>query len=248
MLKDDARRRYARHLVLPEIGASGQETLLASRVLVVGCGGLGSVAAGYLAAMGLGTLGLMDADRVELSNLQRQILFEIADIGQTKVAAAKARLEEINPDVKIISYVERFGVENANVIISNYDVVVDATDNFASRVALHDACMHAKRPLIYAAISGFEAMLTTFKSYLGAPHPCLHCFMPELPERENTCAQEGIVGALAGMVGSMQALEVVKELLGIGASLSGKILRYDALSGQIKSASMIRDAVCKYCA
>ncbi len=248
MLNDDARRRYARHLVLPEIGEAGQSRLLSGRVLVVGAGGLGSVAAGYLAAMGVGCIGVADADRVELSNLQRQILFETADIGQTKVEAVRTRIEELNASTQVRTYAERLHADNAQMLIADYEVVIDATDNFASRVALHDACYKARKTLIYAAISGFEAMITTFKPYLGSPHPCLHCFMPEVPEREVSCAQEGIVGALAGVIGSLQALEAVKELLGIGQSLSGSVIRYDALRGQFKTSALRRDVECNYCA
>lgn len=244
MLTDEQRRRYARHLVLPEIGEAGQEKLLAGKVLVVGCGGLGAAAAGYLGAMGVGTLGLVDEDRVELSNLQRQMLFETADIGQLKVSAAKTRLQECSPELAIHTHPFRLEIANAEPLAALYDVVVDATDNFETRLALHDACFRAKRPLIYAAISGFESMLTIFKAYLGAPHPCLHCFMPALPEREVTCAQEGIIGALAGMVGSWQALEAVKELLNIGESVSGSIYRHHALTGEMRVSKLPRQANC----
>lgn len=247
MLEDAPRRRFARHLVLPEVGEQGQETLLASSVLVVGAGGLGASASGFLAAMGVGTIGLVDADRVELSNLQRQILFETVDIGQLKVNAAKARLEECAPDSKIHTHAYRLDETNAETLVANYDMVVDATDNFTTRIALHDACFQAKKTLIYAAISGFAAQITTFKAYMGAPHPCLHCFMPGMPEREINCAQEGIIGALAGMIGSQQALEAVKELLGIGESLSGKIWRYELLSAQMKVSVIKRDETCNYC-
>jgi molybdopterin-synthase adenylyltransferase len=242
-VRDEQLRRYARHIVLPEIGEHGQKKILHSRVAVVGCGGLGSVAAGYLAAMGVGHLRLIDADRVELSNLQRQMLFETADIGTAKVAAACARIEEINSDIQVETSLERLESGNAGVLVSGMDVVVDATDNFASRIALHAACLKARVPLVYGAISGFEAQLTTWKGY-EADAPCLHCYMPELPEREIACAQEGIVGALAGVIGSMQALEAVKELLGIG-SLSGRLLQYNALTGKWRESRLARDASCK---
>ena len=246
-LSDAQRRRYARHFVLGDIGEAGQEKLLDSHVAILGCGGLGSPAAGYLAAMGVGSLTLIDGDRVELSNLQRQILFETADIGQPKVDAAANRIQEINPDIHSHTRFETLTAENAAELIEGADVVIDGSDNFTTRIALHDACAQANKPLIYAAISGFDALLTTFKSHMGAPHPCLHCFMPDTPTREVTCAQEGIAGALAGMVGSQQALESVKELLGIGASLSGRILRYDGLRGKWSESVLTKDPLCPFC-
>lgn len=246
-LSDEQRRRYARHLVLKDIGEAGQEKLLGAHVVILGAGGLGSPAAGYLAAMGVGRLTLIDDDRVELSNLQRQILFEQADIGTPKVVAAAQRIAELNPDVKVIARQEKLTDENAPELIAGANVVVDGSDNFNTRIALHNACMAEKIPLIYAAISGFDAMITTFKPYLGPPHPSLHCFMPELPNVERNCAQEGIAGALAGMIGSMQALEAVKEILGIDESLSGRILRYDGLSGKWKESVLKKDITCRYC-
>lgn len=246
-LNDLQKRRYARHLVLGEIGEAGQRRLLAAHITIIGCGGLGSVAAGYLAAMGVGRLTLVDHDRVELSNLQRQILFETADIGQPKTQAAASRIEEINPDITVTIRAEKLAADNAASLIAGADAVIDASDNFATRIALHDACMAAKTPLIYAAISGFDAMLTTFKPHLGPPHPCLHCFMPETPNVERDCAQEGILGALAGVIGSMQALETVKEILEIGESLSGRILCYDGLSGRWQESSLKRDVGCVKC-
>lgn len=243
-MNDSQLRRYARHIVLPEMGENGQEKLLASRVAIVGCGGLGSASAGYLAAMGVGHLRLIDVDRVELSNLQRQILFETADIGTPKVSAASARIEEINSEIEVDVVAQRLDSTNAESLVQNVNAVVDATDNFASRIALHAVCLQARVPLIYGAISGFEAQITTFKGY-EKNAPCLDCFMPEMPEREIACAQEGVVGALAGIIGSMQALEVVKELLGIGESLSGRLLRYDALTGKWRESKLTRDANCK---
>ncbi len=241
-MNDEQLRRYARHLVLPEMGEQGQKKLLNSRVAIVGCGGLGSAAVGYLAAMGVGHLRLIDADRVELSNLQRQMLFETADIGATKVSAARARIEEINADVRVEISSERLETGNADVLVRHVDVVVDATDNFATRMALHAACLKARIPLVYAAISGFEAQLTAFKGY-EKNAPCLHCYMPELPEREIACAQEGIIGALAGVIGAMQALEVVKELLGLG-SLSGRLLQYNVLKSTWRESHLQRDPKC----
>ncbi|NBO19103.1 MAG: HesA/MoeB/ThiF family protein [Proteobacteria bacterium] len=241
-------RRYARQLVLPQIGHEGQQKLLASSALVIGAGGLGSAALGYLAAAGVGSLGIVEHDRVELSNLQRQLLFETADIGRPKAQAAKDRLEEINPDVRVGLHAVRLTPENATALVAGYCVVLDGSDNFATRFAVHEACFHARIPLVSAAISGFSAQLSTFKAYVGAPHPCYRCLVPEPPEREFSCAQEGIIGPLAGMLGSMQALEAIKELLGIGQSLSGTLLRYDALSGLPRASALPRAPACPLCA
>jgi len=246
-LSPDAKRRYARHLVLPEIGESGQQRLLASSVLVIGAGGLGSHALATLAAAGIGRLGIVEPDRVELSNLQRQALFETADIGRLKSEAARDRIEEINADCQVEIFPERLDESNARALVKNFDLVLDCTDNFATRFALHDACFHENKPLISAAISGFSAQLSTFKAHLGPPHPCYRCLVPETPEREITCEQEGIVGPLAGIMGNMQALEAIKELLGIGQSLSGFLLTFDALAQHTKKIALPRDPVCPVC-
>ncbi len=240
-------RRYARHIVLPEIGEEGQKKLLASSVLVIGAGGLGSSALAYLAASGIGRLGIVEPDRVELSNLQRQVLFETSDIGRAKVEAARDRIHEVNPECKVEIFSERLTVGNACALIKNFAIVIDGSDNFATRFALNDACFHEKKTLISAAISGFSAQLSTFKPYLGAPHPCYCCLVPDMPEREHDCAQEGIIGPLAGMMGSMQALETIKELLGIGESLSGYVLVIDALTLNMRKVALPRDAACKLC-
>lgn len=246
-LTPEQKRRYARHIVLPEIGEAGQAKLLKSSALVVGSGGLGSVALSCLAAAGVGRLGVIDHDRVELSNLQRQALFETVDIGRPKVEAARDRLEEINPDITVATFFERLTNENADALIRNFDIVLDGSDNFETRFAVADAAMREKKPLVSAAVSGFSAQLSTFKAYLGAPHPCYRCLVPQMPERERNCAQEGIVGPLAGMLGSMQALETVKELLSIGASLSGTLLLFDALTLTVKRAALAPDANCPHC-
>lgn len=241
-------RRYARHLVLPEIGEGGQAKLLASSVLVIGAGGLGASAIGNLAAMGVGSIGVADHDRVELSNLQRQALYETGDIGRLKVEAAADRVEELNPEVRFTAIPERLEEANAAALIAPYDVIIDGSDNFATRFAVHDACYRAGKPLISAAISGFSAQASTFKAYLGAPHPCYRCLVPAAPEREITCAQEGVIGALAGVMGSLQALEAVKELLCIGKSLSGRLIIYDALAGSFRTVLLERDTKCILCA
>lgn len=243
----DRLRRYARHIVLPQIGRQGQEKLLASSALVVGAGGLGSAALGYLAAAGVGRLGIVEPDRVELSNLQRQLLFEDSDAGRLKAEAARDRLQEINPGCRVDIFTTRLDAANARALIRDYSIVIDGSDNFATRFAVHDACFHEKKTLISAAISGFSAQLSTFKAYLGAPHPCYRCFVSVTPEREADCAQEGIVGPLAGMAGSMQALEAIKELLAIGESLSGSLLVMDMLQLQLRKTALARDPSCPLC-
>lgn len=246
-LNSDQQRRYARHIVLPEIGQTGQEKLLAAKVLVIGAGGLGSAAIAYLAAAGIGKIGIVEPDRVELSNLQRQILFETADIGRPKASAARDRIQEINPDCQVELFAERLTTENANNLVKNFDIVVDGSDNFATRFAVSAACLQEKKTLVSAAISRFSAQISTFKPYLGGNNPCYRCLVPQMPEHEITCAQEGIVGPLAGMLGSMQALEVIKELLAIGESLSGKLLIIDALTMNIRKVTLSRDLGCVFC-
>lgn len=243
----DNLRRYARHVVLPDIGEAGQEKLLAASVMVVGAGGLGSASLGYLAAGGVGRIGIAEPDRVELSNLQRQTLFETADIGTPKSQAAADRLEEINPGIRIDLFPTRLTADNAAAILQGFDLVLDGSDNFATRFALAEACHHARIPLISAAVSGFSGQASTFKSYLGPPHPCYRCLVPILPEREMDCAQEGIIGPLAGVMGSLQALEAIKELLGIGSSLSGFLWVYDALAARTRILALPRNPGCSLC-
>lgn len=238
-------RRYVRHTILLEIGEAGQEKLLASSAFVVGAGGLGSAAIAYLAAAGVGRIGIIDADRVELSNLQRQVLFEEADIGRLKVEAARDRVHEVNPACKVEIFPERLTEQNAASLIKSYDIVLDGCDNFETRFAVAAACQHAKKPLVSAAISGFAGQLSTFKPYEGSA--CYRCLVPEMPDRARTCAQEGIIGPLAGVMGSLQALEAMKELLGIGQSLAGSLLTVDALSMEIKKLKLPRDPACPYC-
>lgn len=240
-------RRYARHLVLPEIGEAGQEKLLAAKVLVVGAGGLGSTAIAYLAAAGIGTIGIVEPDRVELSNLQRQILFETADIGRPKASAAWDRVQEINPDCKVELFTEKFTTKNADRLVYGFDLVIDGSDNFETRFAVSATCMQERKPLLSAAISGFSAQFSTFKPYLGGTHPCYRCLVTQIPERAKNCAGEGIVGPLVGILGSMQALESIKELLAIGESLSGKLLIINALTMDIRKVTLARDPVCNFC-
>lgn len=245
---DSFLRRYARHVVLPQIGEAGQAKLAGASVLVVGAGGLGATAAGFLAAAGVGRLVLCDHDRVELSNLNRQMLYETADIGQFKVDAAQTRIEEINPECAVIAHRGKLGADNAAALIASCDMVADGSDNFETRLALNLACIAARKTLVSAAISGFEAQLSTFKAHLGGANPCYQCLVSEIPMRERSCAQEGIIGPLAGVLASLQALEVIKEMLGIGESLSGRLLRFDALSTRWRESLLPRDAACVACA
>jgi len=245
-LNEDQLRRYARHIVLPQIGRAGQEKLLASSVLVIGAGGLGSSAIAYLAAAGVGNIVIVEPDRVELSNLQRQILFETADIGRSKLEAARDRIEEINSDCRVDICAERFEANGA-ALVRKVDIVIDGSDNFATRFAASAVCLQEKKPLVSAAISGFEAQLSTFKPYLKGAHPCYRCLVPAAPKREITCEQEGIIGPLAGIMGSFQALEAIKELLGIG-TMSGKLFLLDALALQPRVVDLPRDTSCSFCA
>jgi molybdopterin/thiamine biosynthesis adenylyltransferase len=245
-LTDDQKRRYARHLVLPEVGEAGQEKLLASSALVIGAGGLGSSALMALAAAGVGRLGIIEHDRLELSNLQRQVMYEEADLGRAKIDAAADRLHELNPALELALFPRRLTPENARERVQGFDVVLDGSDNFATRFALADACAHEKIPLVSAAISGFQAQLSTFTPYLGAPHPCYRCLVPEKPEREITCAQEGIIGPLAPLMGSWQALEALRVLLGM-ATLSGQLLRLDARQMQPRLSLLPKDPACGHC-
>ena len=247
MLTDDQKRRYARHLVLPEVGEAGQEKLLAASVLVIGAGGLGSSALMALAAAGVGRLGVVEHDRVELSNLQRQAMYEMADLGRLKVEAAADRLSEQNPEVALELVPRRLSAENARERVRGFDVVLDGSDNFATRFALAEACAAEKIPLVSAAISGFEAQLSTFTPYLGAGHPCYRCLVPQAPERERNCAQEGIIGPLAALMGSWQALEALRVLLGM-QTLSGQLLRLDARTMQPRISRLPKDPSCTACA
>ena len=244
--------RYARHILLDGVGGIGQEKLLRSRVLVIGAGGLGSPVLLYLAAAGVGTLGVVDDDVVDLSNLQRQIVHSTAAIGAPKVESAKQTLAAINPDVTVIAHRKRITPDNALDLISNYDIVADGCDNFATRFLVNDACYLAKKTLVSAAILRFDAQLYTFKAHQkdGNGHgPCYRCIFPEPPPEGQipTCAEAGVLGALCGMAGSMQATEVLKEILGIGKSLSGRLLIHDGLAGEFRTVRVKPDPSCALC-
>ena len=228
-LSSDKAKRYARHYVLKEIGISGQERLLTSRVLVIGAGGLGSAAALYLAAAGVGTIGLGDYDQVDLSNLQRQIIHRMDSVGQDKTASAERAIRELNPDVQVICHNERMTVDNIQSVMEGYDFVLDCTDRFETKFLINDACVLARKPYCHAGVVRFEGQVMT---YVPGKGPCLRCLLGGVPSPEEAaaCAQVGVLGAMVGVIGSVQALEAVKYLLGIGESLVGKVFRFDGLN------------------
>jgi len=248
-LTDTQIERYARHIMLKEVGGIGQGRLLRSAVLVVGAGGLGSPLLLYLAAAGVGRLGVVDADVVDLSNLQRQVIHDTASLGRPKVDSALDRLQTLNPDVAVDAHATRLTRANALDLIGRYDLVVDGSDNFATRFLLNDACFFARRPLVSAAMLRFDGQLSTFKAHLGDPHPCYRCIFrePPPPGMIPSCAEGGILGALAGTMGSLQATEALKELLGIGDSLSGRLLLYSALETGFRTIRVRKDADCPLC-
>ncbi|MCA9800524.1 MAG: molybdopterin-synthase adenylyltransferase MoeB [Cyanobacteria bacterium HKST-UBA02] len=238
--------RYSRHLLLREVGLAGQSRLKASRALVVGAGGLGSPVLQYLAAAGVGTIGVVDFDTVDMSNLQRQTLYETADVGARKVDRVAARLAGINPEIEIVPYAMRLSAENALELVGAYDVVIDGTDNFNTRYLVNDASVLSGKPNVHAAIYRFEGQISVFGENNG---PCYRCLFPEPPPPEvaPSCAEAGVLGVMAGVVGSIQAAEAIKILLGIGESLSGRLLVYDALSASFESLKVARDPGCPIC-
>ena len=230
--------RYKRHLVLREVGGEGQQKLKAARVLVVGAGGLGSPMLMYLAAAGVGAIGVIDDDAVSLDNLQRQVIYGTDDVGTAKVDSARARMQELNPHISVETNEERLDHKNALEIISRYDIVADGSDNFATRYLVSDACFLAKRTLVFAAVGPFDGYVTTFKAHLktdtGLPNPTYRCLFPEAPDGAAVfnCADVGVLGSVVGVVGTLQATEVIKEILGVGKSLTGRLLLYDALQAR----------------
>ncbi len=231
---DEEIERYARHLVLAEVGGPGQQKLKRARVLVVGAGGLGAPLIQYLAAAGVGTIGIVDDDVVSLSNLQRQVIHDTAAIGRPKVESARDFVTRVNPNVGSWRHAERLTEANAGTLIADYDVVADGSDNFDTRYAVSDACFHAGKTLVTAAVGRFDGSLTTLKPHLSAadgnPNPTYRCLFPEAPPEGllPTCAEAGILGALTGVIGSLQALEVIREIVGLDGGLVGKLLLYDA--------------------
>jgi molybdopterin-synthase adenylyltransferase len=248
MLSDDELARYARHLVLRQVGGPGQAKIRKARVLMVGAGGLGSPATLYLAAAGIGTLGLVDDDAVSLSNLQRQILFRTADIGRPKVEAGAQALKALNPGVQITTHHTRLTAANVMALIADYDVIADGSDNFATRFLLNDACFFAKKPLVSAAVTEFEGQLATYKGHEPGC-PCYRCLFPAPPPPGTVpnCSETGVLGAAAGVMGALQGLEVLKEVAGLGTGLSGKILTYKALTAEFRTARLPKDPGCPLC-
>ena len=247
-LNDDQFKRYARHLILDEVGEEGQEKLLATRVLVIGAGGLGSPLLMYLAAAGIGTLGVVDNDTVDLTNLQRQIVHSTANVGMAKVKSAIESLAAINPEIRVMPHRMRVTAENAAALIAEYDIVCDGSDNFATRFLLNDAFYFGRRPLVAASLLRFEGQLSTFKAYDGKT-ACYRCLFrePPPPDLIPRCEEAGILGSVAGVLGTLQATEAIKEVLGLGRSLAGRLLIYDALEDTTCTINVPRDPTCPLC-
>ncbi len=242
--------RYARHILLPEVGGEGQAKLLQAKVLVVGAGGLGAPVLMYLAAAGVGTIGIVDDDVVDLSNLQRQVIHTTQSIDQPKVVSAQERLKAINPDIQVNLHQERLTSANIMDIIANYDLVADGTDNFNTRFLINDACHLAHKTLVSAAILRFDGQLSTYKSHeVGEDKPCYRCIFREPPPEGQvpTCAQAGVLGAICGTMGSLQATEVLKEIMNVGKSMSGTLMIYDALHTEFRNVKVKRDKGCPLC-
>ncbi len=242
-------QRYARHIVLPEVGGIGQAKLMEASVLVVGAGGLGAPLILYLAAAGVGRIGVVDDDTVALSNLQRQVIHATGDIGRAKVESAREAVARINPETRLEAIPARLDASNAARLIAGYDLVADGSDNFETRFLLNDACHFGRRTLVSAAILRFEGQVATFKSHLGRDYPCYRCLYrePPPPGLVPSCSEGGVFGALAGAVGSIQAVEVLKEIMGIGESMAGSLLIYDALGVTFRKMRLPRDPTCPLC-
>ena len=243
---DEQIERYSRHIILPEVGGSGQQKMLEARVLLLGAGGLGSPAAYYLAAAGIGNLGIVDFDQVDLSNLQRQIIHSTERIGMLKTESAKKTIQALNPDVNVTLYNEKMDSRNIMSLIKDYDYVVDGSDNFPTRYLVNDACVMKNKTLIHGSIYRFEGQVTVFKPGDG---PCYRCLYPEPPPpgMVPNCQEGGVLGVLAGVIGNLQVVEVLKLILGIGKPLVGKLLIYDALNTEFRSLRLRRDANCPIC-
>jgi adenylyltransferase/sulfurtransferase len=243
---DEQIERYSRHIILPEVGGSGQQKMLEARVLLLGAGGLGSPAAYYLAAAGIGNLGIVDFDQVDLSNLQRQIIHSTERIGMLKTESAKKTIQALNPDVNVTLYNEKMDSSNIMSLIKDYDYVVDGSDNFPTRYLVNDACVMKNKTLIHGSIYRFEGQVTVFKPGDG---PCYRCLYPEPPPpgMVPNCQEGGVLGVLAGVIGNLQVVEVLKLILGIGKPLVGKLLIYDALNTEFRNLRLRRDANCPIC-
>jgi len=245
-LRPEQYERYRRHLILPEIGLEGQRALLDARVLLIGAGGLGCPTAQYLAAAGVGTLGIVDFDRVDASNLHRQVLYGTADVGRPKVDVAAERIAAMNPDVLVERHAVRLSSDNALALFAEYDVIVDGADNFPTRYLVNDASVWRGIPVVHGSIYRFEGQVTVFKPHEG---PCYRCLFPQPPPPElaPSCAEGGVLGVLPGIIGSLQANEALKLALGIGESLSGRLLLFDALSAEFSEVTLRRDPNCPVC-
>lgn len=239
--------RYARHLVLPEVGEDGQARLLAARVLVVGAGGLGSPLLLYLAAAGVGRISVVDDDVVDVSNLQRQVIHTTERVGRTKAASAEAAIRALNPDVSVVRHETRITADNALDLIRDHDLVADGSDNFATRFLLNDACILARRPLVSAAVTRFDGQLSTYKPHEGGP--CYRCIFGDIPPApvERACSEVGILGSVAGVMGTLQATEVIREIVDFGQGLAGSLLIYDALSAEFRRIRVRPDPGCPAC-
>lgn len=246
-LTDEQIERYSRHIILKEVGAKGQKKLLNAKVLIIGAGGLGAPAAMYLAAAGVGTIGIADADEVDLSNLQRQIIHQTADVGKAKVQSAKETINAMNPDVTVNTYREFITSDNIMDIIKDYDFVIDGTDNFPAKFLINDACVMAKKPFSHAGIIRFKGQLMT---YVPGEGPCYRCVFKNPPPKDAvpTCKQAGVIGAMGGVIGSLQAMEAIKYILGVGDLLTGHLLTYDAITQEFHKIKLPSDtdgcAVC----
>jgi sulfur-carrier protein adenylyltransferase/sulfurtransferase len=253
-LSNDQVNRYKRHLILPEVGTEGQKKLLAAKVLCIGAGGLGCPISLYLAAAGVGTIGLADVDVVSPSNLQRQILFGMHDVGEPKVEAAAKRLKDLNPDVKLIEHKTIVNSANVLELIRDYDIIIDGTDNFPTRYCVNDACVLSKKPNVYGSIFRFEGMVTVFAPHLNNPDtkekgPCYRCMYPEPPDPGSvpSCAEGGVLGVICGTIGSMQATETVKLILGAGRPAIGRLITYSSLDMEFRTYKLRRDPNCPVC-
>src|SRR6266566_6213939 len=240
-------QRYSRHLMMPEVTPDGQRRLKAARVLCIGAGGLGSPAAVYLAAAGMGTIGIVDFDDVDLSNLQRQILHGTKDVGRDKLESARDRLHDINPEIDVQLHKCRFSSENAPQLVSRYDVIVDGSDNFPTRYLSNDVCVFARKPNVYGSVFRFEGQTTVFAPHIGGP--CYRCLFPEPPPPDTVpnCAEAGVLGVLPGFIGMLQAIETIKMIVGIGEPLIGRLLYFDALKVKFRELNLRRDPQCPVC-
>jgi len=246
-LTPEQRDRYSRHVLLPEVGEQGQTRLLDSKALIIGAGGLGSPAALYLAAAGVGTIGIVDYDTVDATNLQRQVLHNVDRIGMSKTDSARETLSALNPDVKVVTYDEHLAADNVLRVMSGYDVVLDGGDNFPTRYLVNDASLHLRVPVVHGSIFRFEGQVSVFHPYVG---PCYRCLFPEAPPPDlaPSCAEAGVFGVLPGIIGSIQAMEAIKLMLGIGEPLTGRLLIYDALEEDFSSVNIGRSLACVACA